>query len=58
MTPGFVALSHIDLLFTKQVEWNLIETMLPEMLRVAFSIGAGRIRPSSQTPGVPGALDG
>jgi TnpA family transposase len=38
---------HIDLLFTKQVEWNLIETMLPEMLRVALSIGAGRIRPST-----------
>ena len=25
----------------------LIETMLPEMLRVALSIGAGRIRPST-----------
>jgi len=31
-----VRYEHIDLLFTKQVEWNLIETMLPEMLRVAF----------------------
>ena len=42
-----VRYKHIDLLFTKQVEWNLIETMLPEMLRVALSIGAGRIRPST-----------
>jgi len=38
---------HIDLLFTKQVEWGLIETMLPEMQRVALSIGAGRIKPST-----------
>jgi TnpA family transposase len=42
-----VRYQHIDLLFTKNVEWNLIETMLPEMLRVALSIGAGRIRPSA-----------
>jgi TnpA family transposase len=38
---------HIDLLFTKRVDWNLIETMLPEMLRVAVSIGAGKIKPST-----------
>jgi len=42
-----VRYDHIDLLFTKQVDWGLIETMLPEMLRVAISIGAGRIRPST-----------
>ena len=38
---------HIDLLFSKTIDWNLIETMLPEMLRVAVSIGAGRIKPST-----------
>jgi TnpA family transposase len=38
---------HIDLLFTVNVDWDLIETMLPEMLRVALSIGAGRIKPSA-----------
>ena len=38
---------HIDCLFTKRVNWELIETMLPEMLRVAVSIGAGKIKPST-----------
>jgi TnpA family transposase len=38
---------HIDLLFSKTIDWNLVETMLPEMLRVAVSIGAGRIKPST-----------
>jgi hypothetical protein len=42
-----VRYKHIDLLFTKQVEWDLIGTMLPEMLHVALSIGAGRIRRST-----------
>jgi TnpA family transposase len=42
-----VRYKQIDLLFTKQVDWDLIESMLPEMLRVALSIGAGRIRPSA-----------
>jgi TnpA family transposase len=42
-----VRYKHIDLLFTKQVDWDLIETILPEMFRVALSIGAGRIRPST-----------
>ena len=42
-----VRYKHIDLLFTKQVEWSLIETMRPEMLRVALSISAGRIKPST-----------
>jgi TnpA family transposase len=38
---------HIDVLFTAQVDWDLIDTMFPEMLRVAISIGAGRIKPST-----------
>ena len=38
---------HIDLLFTAQVDWDLIDTMFPEMLRVAISIGSGRIKPST-----------
>lgn len=38
---------HIDNLFTATVDWNLIETLLPDMLRVAVSIKAGRIRPST-----------
>ena len=42
-----VRYEHIDLLFSKKVDWELIETMLPEMLRVAVSIGAGRLKPST-----------
>lgn len=38
--------AHIDTLFTATVDWDLIETLLPDMLRVALSIKAGRIRPS------------
>jgi TnpA family transposase len=38
---------HIDLLFSKTIDWNLIEATLPEMLRVAVSIGTGRIKPST-----------
>ena len=38
---------HIDSLFTATVDWTLIEAMLPDMLRVAVSIKAGRIRPST-----------
>jgi TnpA family transposase len=37
---------HIDSLFTAQVDWDLIETMLPELLRVAVSIRSGAILPS------------
>src|ERR1043165_7184779 len=37
---------HIDSLFTAQVDWDLIETMRPELLRVAVSIKAGVILPS------------
>jgi TnpA family transposase len=38
---------HIDTLFTEEADWKLVETMLPEMLRVALSIGAGRLKPST-----------
>ena len=37
---------HIDDLFKGTVDWDLIETMLPEMLRVAVSIKTGAILPS------------
>jgi TnpA family transposase len=37
---------HIDSLFTAQVDWDLMETMRPELLRVAVSIKAGVILPS------------
>lgn len=38
---------HIDSLFTENVDWSLIETHLPDMLRVALSIKAGRISAST-----------
>jgi TnpA family transposase len=38
---------HIETLFTATVDWGLIETLLPDMLRVAVSVKAGRIRPST-----------
>ena len=38
---------HIDSLFSTQAEWDLIETMLPDMLRVALSIRTGTIMPST-----------
>jgi len=34
---------HIDSLFTDTVDWDLIRTYLPDMLRVALSIKAGRL---------------
>jgi TnpA family transposase len=37
---------HIDSLFTAQVDWDLIEAMRPELLRVAVSIKSGAILPS------------
>lgn len=37
---------HIDALFTGQVDWNLIESMLSDMLRVVVSIRTGAILPS------------
>jgi TnpA family transposase len=38
---------HIDSLFTENVDWSLIETYLPDMLRVALSIKSGRINAST-----------
>jgi TnpA family transposase len=38
---------HIDVLFDEQINWDLIEAMLPDMLRVALSIKAGKITPSA-----------
>src|SRR5699024_9320308 len=38
---------HIDDLFSDEVDWELIETHYPDMLRVAMSIQAGRITPST-----------
>jgi len=38
---------HIDELFSDTIDWNLIETHFPDMLRVALSIKAGRITAST-----------
>ena len=38
---------HIGGLFSEQADWDLIETMLPDMLRVALSVKAGTIMPST-----------
>jgi TnpA family transposase len=38
---------HIDCLFSKRIDWDLIQTMLPELLRVAVSIAAGKVKPST-----------
>lgn len=38
---------HIDGLFTATVDWETIEAHLPDMLRVALSIRAGRLLPSA-----------
>jgi TnpA family transposase len=42
-----VRYDHIDSLFTEYVDWSLIETYLPDMLRVVLSIKAGRISAST-----------
>lgn len=39
--------THIDALFSDTIDWHLIETHLPDMLRVVLSIKAGRITPSA-----------
>jgi TnpA family transposase len=44
-TPD-VCYEHIDELFTAQVDWDLIATLLPDMMRVAVSIRTGNILPS------------
>jgi TnpA family transposase len=38
---------HIDTLFGESIDWSLISTHLPDMLRVALSIKAGKITPSA-----------
>jgi TnpA family transposase len=38
---------HINGLFSEAVDWDLIETHLPDMLRIALSIKAGKITPST-----------
>jgi TnpA family transposase len=42
-----VRYTHIDPLFRDTTDWDLIERMLPDMLRVALSIKAGTILPST-----------
>ena len=39
--------THITELFSNTVDWDLIETHLPDMLRVVLSVKAGMIRPST-----------
>lgn len=39
--------THIDELFSESINWEIIETRLPDMLRVALSIKAGRITAST-----------
>jgi TnpA family transposase len=39
--------AHIDGLFSEVINWRLIETLLPDLLRVAMSIKAGRLTPSA-----------
>jgi hypothetical protein len=36
-----VSYEHIDELFTAQVDWDLIATLVPDMMRVAVSIRTG-----------------
>ncbi|WP_373538752.1 Tn3 family transposase [Chamaesiphon sp.] len=42
-----VRYKHVDSLFTDTVNWELIETHLPDMLRVALSVKAGKINAST-----------
>jgi len=42
------AFAHIDALFSDTVDWHLIQTHLPDMLRVARSIKAGWITASTR----------
>lgn len=42
-----VRYQHIDGLFSDTINWNLIETHLPDMLRVAVSIKGGTIQAST-----------
>jgi TnpA family transposase len=57
---------HIDSLFGETINWTLIETHFPDMLRVVLSIKAGRISSSTilrrlgtysrRKPSLPGIL--
>jgi len=38
---------HIDQLFGESINWKIIDTHLPDMLRIALSIKAGKITPST-----------
>lgn len=38
---------HIDALFSENINWHLIETHIPDMLRIVLSIKAGKITPST-----------
>jgi TnpA family transposase len=38
---------HIESIFSDEIDWKLIETYLPDMLRVALSIKMGKITPST-----------
>src|SRR5690606_27305433 len=38
---------HIDDLFSGEIDWELIETHYPDMIRVAMSIQSGKITPST-----------
>jgi TnpA family transposase len=44
---GESAFPHLDPLFTGTVDWNLIRSHLPDLLRVVLSIKAGRITAST-----------
>ena len=47
MPPSWRASLSPHRLAVTQAEWDLIETMLPDMLRVALSIRTGTIMPST-----------
>jgi TnpA family transposase len=39
--------THIETLFSDTVDWDLIETHVPDMLRVVLSVKVGMIQPST-----------
>ena len=42
-----VKYKHINSLFSESINWRLIETHIPDMLRIALSIKAGQLTPSA-----------
>jgi TnpA family transposase len=38
---------HLDALFNDPINWGLIATHMPDMFRLAMSIKAGRVTPST-----------